>query len=69
MSSVSKQNPGTLRLKLPATSANLGPGFDAAAVALDFHLEIEAEAASEFVINATGREALRCARLKYNLIL
>ena len=30
------------RLRLPATSANLGPGFDAVAVALDFYLEIEA---------------------------
>jgi len=37
-----------LRLRLPATSANLGPGFDAVAVALDFYLEIEAEAAQGF---------------------
>jgi len=29
-------NPARFRLRLPATSANLGPGFDAAAVALDF---------------------------------
>lgn len=58
-----------IRLRLPATSANLGPGFDAAAVALDFHLEIEAEAAGEFSISATGRDADRCARLEDNLIL
>jgi homoserine kinase len=56
-------------LRLPATSANLGPGFDAAAVALDFFLEIEAEAADEFSIAATGRDAERCARLKDNLII
>ncbi len=61
--------PNALRLRLPATSANLGPGFDAVAVALDFFLEIEAEAAQEFSIAATGRNADRCARLEDNLIL
>ncbi len=63
---------GTMRgiqLRLPATSANLGPGFDAVAVALDFALEIEAEAAQEFSIVATGRDADRCGRLEDNLIL
>lgn len=58
-----------LRLRLPATSANLGPGFDSVAVALDFFLEIEAHAAQEFAIQATGRDAARCARLEDNLIL
>ncbi len=57
------------RLRLPATSANLGSGFDAAAVALDFFLEIEAQAATEFAIAATGRDAARCALLEDNLIL
>jgi homoserine kinase len=60
---------GGIRLRLPATSANLGPGFDAVAVALDFALEIEAEAAQEFSISATGRDAERCGRLKDNLIV
>jgi len=58
-----------IRLRLPATSANLGPGFDAVAVALDFALEIEAEPAEEFSIAATGRDADRCGRLNDNLIL
>ncbi|HWA95003.1 MAG TPA: homoserine kinase [Terracidiphilus sp.] len=58
-----------LRLRLPATSANLGPGFDAAAIALDFHLNIEAESADRFSIEATGRDAERCARLTDNLVL
>ncbi len=61
--------PGGLRLRLPATSANLGPGFDAAAVALDFYLEIEAEAAAEFSIVATGQNADRCGRLQDNLVI
>jgi homoserine kinase len=62
-------NPAKLRLRLPATSANLGPGFDAAAVALDFFLEIEAEPAAEFSIAATGRDRELCSRLDNHLIL
>jgi homoserine kinase len=57
------------RIRLPATSANLGPGFDAVAIALDFYLEIEAVPAAEFSIQATGRDAERCARLEDNLVL
>jgi homoserine kinase len=56
-------------LRLPATSANLGPGFDAVAVALDCFLEIEAEPAQEFSVAASGRDADRCAKLDDNLIL
>lgn len=62
-------DPQPFKLRLPATSANLGPGFDAAAVALDFYLEIEASAAQSFTIEATGRDAARCSRLEDNLIL
>ena len=57
------------RLRLPATSANLGSGFDAVAIALDFYLEIEAQRAHEFSIEATGRDAERCAQIEDNLIL
>lgn len=60
---------GAFHLRLPATSANLGPGFDAAAVALDFYLDIEAEPASEFSIAAIGRDQARCGRLEDNLVL
>ncbi len=60
---------GGVRLRLPATSANLGPGFDAAAIALDFYLEIEAEPAGEFSIAATGLNADRCGRLEDNLVI
>ncbi|MGA2753115.1 MAG: homoserine kinase [Terracidiphilus sp.] len=58
-----------LRLRLPATSANLGPGFDAVAVALDCFLEIEAAPAQEFSVTASGRNVDRCARFEDNLIL
>ena len=57
------------RMRLPATSANLGSGFDAAAIALNFFLDIEAEAAEEFSIAATGQDSDVCSRVKHNLIL
>ena len=59
----------SLRLRLPATSANLGPGFDAMALALNLHLEIAAEAASEFSIEAEGRNREVCSRLENNLLI
>jgi homoserine kinase len=64
-----KMRSGALRLRLPATSANLGAGFDSVAVAFDFYLEIEAEPAAEFSIAATGRNSEYIARLENNLIL
>ncbi len=56
-------------ISLPATSANLGPGFDAAAVALDFALHVVARAADIFSISATGRNSGECARMENNLVL
>jgi len=58
-----------LRLRLPATSANLGPGFDALGLAMALYLTIEATAADAFLIEATGRNADLCASLDNNLIL
>jgi len=58
-----------LRLALPATSANLGPAFDAAALAMDFYIKIEARAAKEFSISATGRDPEICGELENHLIL
>ena len=58
-----------VRLVLPATSANLGPGFDAAGLALSMHLSVEAHAASSFEIHATGRDAALCGALERNLTL
>ena len=58
-----------VRLRLPATSANLGPGFDTLALALGFHLAIEAEAAAEFRIEAAGRNADACGKVEDNLLL
>jgi len=58
-----------LRLSLPATSANLGPGFDAVGLALSMRLTIEARAATAFQIEATGRDAALCGAVEHNLIL
>jgi len=58
-----------IRLTLPATSANLGPGFDAVGLALSMHLSVEAHAAPAFTIHATGRDADLVADLDRNLIL
>jgi homoserine kinase len=63
--------PGPVRLRLPATSANLGPGFDALGLAMGLHLTIEAQVADTgaFHIEATGRNADACSSIENNLIL
>jgi homoserine kinase len=59
----------TVRLRLPATSANLGPGFDALALALELYLEIEAAPSPTFSITATGRNPDICGGLTRNLLI
>jgi homoserine kinase len=61
--------PKALELVLPATSANLGPAFDAAALALELFLRVRARPAEEFSIAATGRNADICGRVPDHLIL
>jgi homoserine kinase len=57
------------QLVLPATSANLGPAFDTAALALNLSLRIRAVRAKGFAINATGRDQQICGQLENHLIL
>ena len=59
----------SFRISLPATSANLGPAFDAAALALDLALRVEARKAKKFSIVATGRDSAICSRVQNHLIL
>ena len=54
---------------LPATSANLGPAFDAAALALSLFLKISARPDTEFSIRARGCDAEICGDLNNHLIL
>jgi len=56
-------------IALPATSANLGPAFDAAALALDLALRIRAHKSRGFSITASGRDAEICGRVENHLIL
>jgi homoserine kinase len=43
-----------VRARVPASSANLGPGFDALALALALYVDVEVEPADELRIVATG---------------
>jgi homoserine kinase len=56
-------------IHLPATSANLGPAFDAAAVALDLSLFIRAVPSRKYSIVASGRDSALCSRVEDHLIL
>lgn len=71
MSSSNIAPPGPIHLRLPATSANLGPGFDSLGLAMALYLTIDAEVSESgaFVIEATGRNADLCCAVEDNLIL
>ena len=56
-------------IRLPATSANLGPAFDAAALAMDLDLRVQAAKAKRFSIVATGHDADICGNLENHLVL
>jgi homoserine kinase len=56
-------------ITLPATSANLGPAFDAAALAFDLTLRLSAIPSREFEIRAAGRDSTVCGQLDNHLIL
>ena len=64
-----KKSRAWFRLALPATSANLGPAFDAAALAMDFYIKIDARAAKGFSIIAKGRDPEICGKVEDHLIL
>ena len=57
------------QISLPATSANLGPAFDAAAVALNLELKVRARKAKTFSITASGRDSEICGRVEDHLVL
>src|SRR5262249_51320171 len=59
----------SLELLLPATSANLGPAFDAAALALNLFLKVSFHRAREFSVEAKGRDRDVCGRAQNHLIL
>ncbi len=66
----SSPRPAPFRIALPATSANLGPAFDAAALALNLYITLDAQPADSFRIRATGRDKEICGEVsEQHLIL
>src|SRR5580692_12802625 len=43
-----------MRARVPASTANLGPGFDALALALDLYVEVEVEPADRLTVRCEG---------------
>src|SRR5215470_7187290 len=69
-----KSHPGSdrgtsLQLRLPATSANLGPAFDTAALALGLFLKVRARPSDKFSITARGRDTGICGQIENHLML
>ena len=56
-------------INLPATSANLGPAFDAAALAIGLDLRVRATRAKKYTIAATGHDPEICGAVEKHLIL
>ncbi len=69
MSLASDSAAGPVHLRIPATSANLGPGFDALGLAMGLYLTIDAGVAGAFHIEASGRDRELCGALENHLIL
>jgi homoserine kinase len=66
----SNRNPArAFSITLPATSANLGPAFDAAALAMSMFLNVRARPSEQVSITARGRDAEICGNLRDHLIL
>jgi len=63
------QEPDFGEIVLPATSANLGPAFDAAALAFSLYLRVRAKEAGDYSVSAHGRDAQLCGGGSDNLIL
>jgi homoserine kinase len=58
-----------IQIKVPATSANLGPGFDSLGLALDLWNETILTSADKFIVQVSGEGAGRLTQGKNNLIV
>jgi homoserine kinase len=61
--------PRTAAVRVPASSANLGPGFDVLALALDLHLEVEARESPKTSIAWDGEGADEVPLTRKNLLV
>jgi len=57
-----------LKIRVPATSANLGPGFDCLGMALDLWNEMTFEPADEVIYEVTGEDAQKLNNYPKNLL-
>ena len=57
-----------MKVRVPASSANLGPGFDALGLALGIHLRVRFRGAPQLSIRSTGRDADLISTSEDNLI-
>ncbi|WP_448524330.1 homoserine kinase [Pseudothermotoga sp.] len=57
-----------IRVRVPATSANLGPGFDVIGVALSIFNEVWVEASKELKIEVFGEGANKISKAQDNLV-
>ncbi|HET8546995.1 MAG TPA: homoserine kinase, partial [Bryobacteraceae bacterium] len=55
-------------VRVPASSANLGPGFDALGMAIGLYLECRFRPAAELCIRVFGRDAAAIPTTAENLI-
>jgi homoserine kinase len=61
-------DPSWMKVRVPASSANLGPGFDALGLALELYLECRFRCAPELEIRVYGRDAASIPTTDQNLI-
>lgn len=61
--------PKAAAVRVPASSANLGPGFDVLALALDLHLTVEARESTKTTISWAGEGAAEVPLTRRNLII
>ena len=59
---------GMIKIRVPATSANLGPGFDCLGMALDLWNEMTFEPADEVIYEVTGEDAQKLNNYPKNLL-
>ena len=62
------EGPKAWRIRVPASSANLGPGFDALGMALGVYLECRFRRSENLVIRTMGRDADCISTKEDNLI-
>ena len=61
--------PGSARIRVPASTANLGPGFDVLSLALKLYLEVEARESPGITITWKGTGANDVALDHHNLLV